>query len=154
MGETKTTQKEAKKDLDRKLSLSSPAALLEELAIAQQGFVAECDLSIRLFSANRPSFRALRRSILDGLVKEGYIKSTVYGAATVSISGRLPRIQSMYLARSQSLIPSKELAFVFPLVRPLNPFCRRPHAHMILKSIHSIDFHTILTLYCPFRTHF
>jgi hypothetical protein len=34
MGETKTARKEAKKDLDRKLALSTPSrSLLEELAI-------------------------------------------------------------------------------------------------------------------------
>lgn len=88
MGVTKTTQKEAKKDLDRKLSLSSPSrSLLEELAITcakDSSPNATFQYAFALSKSTEPSELRYAVSILDGLVKEGYEHQVdcMYGAAT------------------------------------------------------------------------
>jgi fission 1 protein len=88
MGETKTTQKEAKKDLDRKLSLSTPSrSLLEELAITcakDPSPNATFQYAFALSKSTEASELRYSVSILDGLVKEGYEHQVdcMYGAAT------------------------------------------------------------------------
>jgi fission 1 protein len=108
MGETKTTQKEAKKALDRKLSLSSPSrSLLEELAITcakDSSPNATFQYAFALSKSTEPSELRYAVSILDGLVKEGYEHQVdcMYGAATaLYLLGdyRESRVRTLYCPR-------------------------------------------------------
>jgi fission 1 protein len=108
MGETKTTQKEAKKDLDRKLSLSTPSrSLLEELAITcakDSSPNATFQYAFALSKSTEPSELRYAVSILDGLVKEGYEHQVdcMYGAATaLYLLGdyRESRVRTLYCPR-------------------------------------------------------
>lgn len=88
MGETKSARKEAKKDLDRKLSLSKPSrSLLEELAIAcakDPSPTATFQYAFALSKSPEASELRYAVTILDGLVQEGYEHQVdcMYGAAT------------------------------------------------------------------------
>jgi fission 1 protein len=88
MGETKATQKEAKKELDRKLCLSAPSrSLLEELAVTCAKDPSPNNTFQYAFALSKsmePSELRYAVSILDGLVKEGYEHQVdcMFGAAT------------------------------------------------------------------------
>lgn len=88
MGETKYRQKEAKEDLDRKLSLSAPSRhLLEDLALTcarAPSPQATFQYAFALSKSTEPSELRYAVTILDGLVVEGYEHQVdcMYGAAT------------------------------------------------------------------------
>lgn len=88
MGETKQTQKQAKKETDEKLRLSCPSReLLEELAVGcakdpspQHTF----EYAFALSKSREKSELRYAVTILDGLIKERYEHEfdCMYGAAT------------------------------------------------------------------------
>jgi len=88
MGTTTRRQKEAKKELDSKLSLSRPdRSLLEELAVAcakKPSPQATFQYAFALSKSSEPSELRYAVSILDGLVSEGFEHQVdcMYGAAT------------------------------------------------------------------------
>lgn len=90
MGRTAQRQREAKKELDQKLSLSRPAReLLEELAIACAKDPTDKTASFQYAfalskSADVPSELRYAVTILDGLVVDGFEHQVdcMYGAAT------------------------------------------------------------------------
>ena len=87
MGETKNAQKQAKEDLDHKLSLSKPGRqILEDLAVACAKDPSPDNTFQYAFCLSKsPEPSELRYSVamLDGLVKEGYEHQydCMYGAA-------------------------------------------------------------------------
>jgi mitochondrial fission 1 protein len=89
MGETKSSQKHVREELDRKLQLSSPSReLLEELAIACANNPKSTDATFQYaFALSKSTERSELRyavQILDGLIKDGYTHQVdcMYGAAT------------------------------------------------------------------------
>lgn len=88
MGTTSKRQKEAKVELDRKLSLSAPSRqLLEELAVActkDHSQNATFQYAFALSKSTEPSELRYAVTILDGLVLDGYEHQVdcMYGAAT------------------------------------------------------------------------
>jgi mitochondrial fission 1 protein len=89
MGETKSSQKHVREELDRKLQLSSPSReLLEELAIACAKNPTSTDATFQYaFALSKSTERSELRyavQILDGLIKDGYSHQVdcMYGAAT------------------------------------------------------------------------
>lgn len=88
MGETKTTQKQAKKDLDEKLRLSTPSReVLEELAVACAKDPSPDNTFQYAYALSKSSEKSELRyavTILDGLMKEGYEHQVdcMYAAAT------------------------------------------------------------------------
>lgn len=88
MGETKNTQKQAKSELDNKLSLAKPnRQILEELAVACAKDPSPDNTFQYAFCLSKSTEKSELRyavTILDGLVKEGYEHQVdcMYGAAT------------------------------------------------------------------------
>lgn len=88
MGTTSKRQKEAKAELDRKLSMSAPSRqLLEELAVActtDHSQNATFQYAFALSKSTEPSELRYAVTILDGLVLDGYEHQVdcMYGAAT------------------------------------------------------------------------
>ena len=88
MGTTVKAQREAKQELDHKLSLSKPdRALLEELAVAcakDPSPEANFQYAFALSKSTEPSELRYAVSILDGLVANGFEHQVdcMYGAAT------------------------------------------------------------------------
>ena len=87
MGETKNAQKQAKAELDHKLSLASPSRqILEDLAVACAKDPSPDNTFQYAFCLSKSTEKSELRysiSILDGLVKEGYEHQVdcMYGAA-------------------------------------------------------------------------
>lgn len=125
MGTTENRQKEAKRDLDHKLALSTPdRQLLEELAVqcaTKPSQASTFQYAFALSKSSEPSELRYAVNMLDSLVVEGKFEHQVdcmYGAATALYllgdyeEARVSRVYDCSLVRAFSILIVEELVFL------------------------------------------